>query len=441
MKAVKPPTPVRVPWDLNLFTPNAERRPARKPPPERRWDEMPGKLVDQDVIRSMRPDDLHRDIWPVEKRVGLWERSHEAHLHAREHNAGYPENHGLYLVSGPMGAGKSLWMVAVAYSPWRFQAIPVFSPESAGLLFGYRISLEQMYGFSDILPQGSILVCDELAALSDNYGGGAVRSRTLSAAMTSFRKQGGLLLGASASEWSIAGALKVASEATITPKRVWPKKQIIVAYDDAWNEVYATVNLKPNEMKYPSFCYMKTTGLQVPWERRRVDEDYRRDLEKARQAQSRRARQAAGGDFDLSRWHPISVSSPTPQWAYLSSGLYDTFSRVPISDQYHIDADRMRASSLEGQRLALGSGEPDLAAQVLDFLRWSVSTTLYDEHFRKGSIPWEKLHEGAEFWKPEIFKRMPMAQFQRGVKAVLPEGCTKRLIGIEAILDKVGRVP
>ena len=55
----------------------------------------------------------------------------------------------------------------------------MFSPESAGLLFGYRISLEEMYGFSDILPQGSILICDELAALSDNYGAGAVRSRDI----------------------------------------------------------------------------------------------------------------------------------------------------------------------------------------------------------------------------------------------------------------------
>ena len=424
---------------MNLFTRPQGVEPARKPPPLRRWDEMPGQLVDQDTIRSMQPDDLHRDLWSVEKRVDLWERTHEDHLNAREENAGYPDRHGLYLVSGPMGAGKSLWMVAVAYSAWRNQAIPVFSPESAGLLFGYRISLEDMYGFCDVLPQGSILVCDEVAALADNFGGSAVRSRTLSAAMTSFRKQGGLVLGASAAEWSIAGALKVSAEAIITPKRYWPKTRIIIDYDDHWEPVYKWVSLKPHELECPPFCYMRATGLKVPWERRRMDEDYRHDLAKARMAHTRQGGHRSQAEVDLSRWRPITVASPSPRWAYQSSGLYDTFSRVPISDQYHIDADRMRAASLEGQRQATGPGEPELADSVLDFLRWSVTTTLYDEFFRRGTIPWGDLYDGAGHYKPDVFKRMPMAQFQRGVKAVLPVGCTKRLVQIEAIMGKIGQ--
>ena len=82
----------------------------------------------------------------------------------------------------------------------------------------------------------------------------------------------------------------------------------------------------------------------------------------------------------------------------------------------------MRATSLEGQRRASGPGEPDLAAQVLDFLRWSVSTTLFDDHYRRGTIPWGELHDGAAFYKPDVFKRMPVAQFQRGVRDALPEG-------------------
>ena len=85
----------------------------------------------------------------------------------RENNPGLPPNTGIYLFSALMGEGKSLLMIAFAMLAWMFRAVPVFSSESMGALFGYRLSLPQVYNFPDVMPPGSILLLDEIAALAD----------------------------------------------------------------------------------------------------------------------------------------------------------------------------------------------------------------------------------------------------------------------------------
>ena len=143
---------------LDLFSYTED---APKVPPVRRWDEIDavGRRVDEGVIRSMKADDLRRDIWTPEKRLRHWQAAERLHLKAREEHPGYPQKTGLYIFSAPMGAGKSLTMICIALSAYINLGIPVFSPVSAGLLFGNHISLEQLYQFSDVLPQGAVLVC------------------------------------------------------------------------------------------------------------------------------------------------------------------------------------------------------------------------------------------------------------------------------------------
>ena len=124
---------------------------------------MPGLFLDEDIIRSMREDTLHRDIHAVEARLEAWRLVHEHHLWAREHNPGRPPDTGIYLFKAPMGEGKSHLMLAYAMLAWMFRGVPVFSSESMGALFGYQLRLEEIYNFSDVLPPGSILLVDELA--------------------------------------------------------------------------------------------------------------------------------------------------------------------------------------------------------------------------------------------------------------------------------------
>ncbi len=412
-------------YDLNLF---AHPGQAPKIPPTRRWDEMPGRLVDPDVIRSMTPDDLHRDRWTIEKRIEMWQKIEAQHQRSREKSPGYPVSNGLYILSGPMGSGKSLYAVSVALAAHAKLAIPVFSPVSAGLLFGRHITLEQMYQFPDILPQGSILVCDEIAALADASGTQAMRNRTLGASMTAFRKSQGLVLGASAAEWAIAGNLRVSAEATITPSRYWPKKSVVVGYTSKWEEIRQRVPLKRHELEFPEFCYMTVKGLKVPWDRRRIQEDFEQELRKARAPKHRR-----GPDVDLSRWHPIKVAPPWPQLAYCASALYDTFSRVPVSDQHFIDADRIRAAAYQAE----GAGDSDgltFSARAYDFLQWSLDTNLYDNSLAKGYVEFERLMEGAIAFDAATFKGVQMTAFKRAIQKHLPDACTRRRVEIDGIM-------
>ena len=266
---------------IDLLMDHAKRHPAKKPPPVRHWDAMPGTLVTEDLIRSMREDELHRDIFSTEERARAFRAAQAGHMWARENNAGYPDHHGLYVFSAKMGEGKSLLMESIALAAWMYHAVPVFSPTSAGLLFGYRIELEQLYQVSDVVPQGSIIVLDEVAALADNFGGQAMRSRTLGATMTAFRKEGLLILAGSAAEWNIAPALKIAAEAIVTPKVYRPTKEVVVDYDDHYEPITETYYKRKNELDYPSFCYMKADALVTPWERRRVREDFEHEKWKA----------------------------------------------------------------------------------------------------------------------------------------------------------------
>lgn len=422
-------------YDLDLFVKPGHLDPAPKPFPERRWDAMPGLKVTPDLLREMKPDDLHRDMWSIDKRIEMWEEVEKLHQDARSNNAGIPPETGLYLVSGKMGAGKSLYMASVALNLWAYRAVPVFSPDSSGLCFGYRISLAEMYQFSDILPPGSCLVSDELAALSDNYGGSALRNRTLSSTLTSFRKGGSLLLGASAAEWLINPNLRVACEAMITPRRIWPSKAVQV-WDELGEHKVAHVRMREGELQYPKWAYMALDGLMLPYERRRLWEDYEAALYKVK---LQRRKKVPAHQVDLARFRPISVKPPTPRWAYCTSALYDTFSRVPVTDQHHITADRVREASISQPTGPQASTATAFASQVEAYLRWVINTSLVDEcASRDGWCDFERLRDVAGQFNAS-FRGCPMTKFKKAVTALAPDACTARRVSLRDLQDVFGR--
>ena len=98
--------------------------PSPKPWPDRDWDSMPGELMTEDTIRSMRRDSLHRDIYDEAKRLDGWRAINGYHMWAREHNPGLPPDTGIYLFSAPMGEGKSHLMIAFVMLSWMFRAVP-----------------------------------------------------------------------------------------------------------------------------------------------------------------------------------------------------------------------------------------------------------------------------------------------------------------------------
>ena len=308
-----------------------------------------GELLTPETIRSMRSDPLHRDRYTEAQRLDAWETVNRYHMWDKKHNPGLPPANGIYLFSADMGEGKSHLMLALALLAWMFRAVPVYSSESVGALFGYRLPLAKIYNFADVVEPGSILLVDELAALADAYSGRANRGRTLHNGLTSFRKGENLALTATAAEAHISWQLRIAMKAVIEPRRKMPTKDAVVRYDYAGRPQTKKYYVREHELTYPKFCYLEATAVKSPWIGRWVPEDYRAELAKAR----------TGGNGQQAvdpRWKKESVVVPVPYYMDLAANLYDTFMRVPVSDAFEIGADEMRAET--GGRSSQGRLRP-----------------------------------------------------------------------------------
>jgi hypothetical protein len=310
-----------------------------------------------------------------------------------------------------MGEGKSHLMLCYALLAWMFRAVPVFSSESMGALFGYGIRLDEVYNFSDVLPPGSILLVDELAAIADSMAGQANRGRVLHAGLTSFRKGGNLALTATASEWNISPQLKIAMRAVIEPKRTRPTKRVVTSYDSRGRPKLAQLYLREHELEYPRFCYLKAEGLLAPWVGRRAHEDYRQALH-----ESRNPRRQPGKAMDP-RWKPSKVLTPSPFYMDLASKLYDTHMRVPTSDSHSIDADVMRASAERAR------GETSIPGLIA----WLNQQHILREYQGLENIQLKDLHETAKAYSP-VFERMSRRRFGRELTEEIGEEAVGRTV-------------
>lgn len=381
---------------LDLRTLPAAEAPSAKPWPTRNWDNAPGRFMDLDAIRSMKPDYLKRDDYSTEHRCESWEIVHAYHMWARENNPGLPPKTGFYLFSADQGEGKSHSMIAFALSAWMFRAVPVFSTESMGALFGYRLDLEDIYNFADTLEEfpGSIILIDELAALADVQSNRANRGRVLNAGGASFRKGGNLGLTATAAEHNIDPRLRPFMRGVIKPEKYRPTKTKILKRDYYGRPTkVAKYPLKPNELEFPEYCYLKAKVLEQPWEGRRIFEDYESALYELEQ--QNKAKHARRKQLDP-RWKLDDVAMFSPLFMDLAASMYDTFMRVPTSDPYSIDADRMR------ERMESRKGSRKGITALRRFLEYAEFEGIFSNYSMKDYIEIRDLHTSMGAWNPEF---------------------------------------
>ena len=408
---------------LDLLTPSFKVEPSARPWPKRDWDQMPGRFLGPDVIRSMVADTLHRDVYSERDRLDAWNTVNEMHLWAREHNPGIPNNHGIYLLSAELGGGKSLWAIAAALTAYAHRAVPVFSSESMGALFGWQLPLEDVYRFPDVVAPGSIVLIDEISALADTYSGQANRGRVLHAGMTSFRKGGNLALTATAAESQLAWQLRVAMAAVIEPYVQLPRKKVLRGYSETGTPHFGVMTAREHELRYPKFCYLRARALIQPWQGRRAWEDYRQEQARARARNPRRRGR---------QWRTEEVRCLDPFAYDLAARLYDTFTRVPISDPHHIGAQQMRDATAARRR----GGPRDGGGGVEEVLRWAVQHNVLGQ-YRGGRVPYAALLQAARHFDP-AFEGMKAAVFKRAVREVLGEGTSERAVSLDALSRRYG---
>ena len=316
---------------------------AKSPFPDRDWDAMPGIKQSREQMENMTPDPLHRDKFTLNERLKAFDEVDAWHMWARENNAGIPPTTGIYLVSAGMGAGKTLWATAEAMLLWKYMAVPVF--HNMGILFGYRLSPEEMYQFADLVPPGSVVIIDEIAAVADSYGGNSTRSRTLFSTMTSFRKQGNLCFAMTAAEASVHWQLRTNVKAIIEPQKYWPTKRGIVGKSSTGKKIVGKRPAASDELVAPDFCYLTTFALDAPWEGRRIIEDYRAEVF------------GKGARKKKKNWKTVTMPLRPPLLYMQASQLADTYERVPIGEQFDVGADQMKAVR---QRAAQKGGGGDV---------------------------------------------------------------------------------
>lgn len=420
----------RTPWhpEMNPAPDLMPSAPAPRPWPRRDWDRMPGRLITAADYDKYVPDFMGRDKIGKEKRKAQFELDHQRHLWARENNPGVPPVQGITLFCGRMGRGKTLLATALAHQAWVRQAIPVFS--SMSLLFGYRLTLAEVYASMEILPRGCIVLIDEIAAVSDNQGSNANRTRTLNQSVTAFRKNLAAMWCATANEQGMNPVLKLHTAALVQPRVYTPTKTVrervkrpgsqLTRFEDV------EYSLREHEMPYPPFCYMKADALVDPWQTTgKMDEYY--------------AWKAAGGVAGArgvpNPYHERAFARLYDFEVYWAACQYDTFDAVPITAAHRVDAGDMRMVSERAENRNLTNSMYELVQIAGDRPVRADELLLYLVESGKldpvGKLTYTALASAAA----EMGIRVPARDFQRWCQHNLPGRSTTRSTRAEAIYD------
>lgn len=418
---------------LDLTTPHPKRAMAQKPWPDRDWDAMPGVFLDRKHLQAMEGDPLHRDVYTLPQRLEAWDYVNRWHMWARKHNRGTPPDTSIFFVSADMGQSKSHLMIGIAMLAWMFQAVPVFSVQSVGAMFGYRISYKEMYAFADVLPLGSILIVDEISALMDGYTARANRGRTLNAGMTSFRKGGNLMLTATATEAQTGWQLRSNVKGVIKPRRLHPTREEVLMYDSAGRPLKTrTVPLRKGELKYPEFCYVRAGVIRVPWIGKRVFDDAEREIREANQRRRRSSRHEP-------KYKIEPVNCPAPFYMDLAAKLYDTFESVPVSDAYDIDAEAMREDR-ELRKAGRLSGKE--GGDLEDAVNWAMNNRVFIHYSAGGGVPLDDVLAVMTKYNRHGFRDYNPTRLRRDLLSLYgPDACTKRRVNYGVFngdLERVG---
>ena len=135
-------------------------------------------------IENMRRNS--EDAFSQGQRLDLLERVDELHLRNRDNPDKPKLGWANYMFSGPKGKGKSNMMSMFGLQRW-MAGYYVF--HNAGLLFGYRIGMEDIYNLGTTLPEKSVLIIDEFHQLFASRQTQTIRQQTAMQALDGFRKK------------------------------------------------------------------------------------------------------------------------------------------------------------------------------------------------------------------------------------------------------------
>ena len=169
-------------------------------PPTPPSEELPGDHVTEEMVKEWPQDKFRRSKWKTNgPAVRAWVKLEEEHEKNRHHPIPVDDwmEPGFYAFNSVMGSGNT--SVAAHKAKLHYSAgWPVF--HTGAFKFGNYIKRGELYHFSDALPGGSFIFCDEVHAVFHASTSGANRENTFSDSSTSMRKDKLIFVGATASK-------------------------------------------------------------------------------------------------------------------------------------------------------------------------------------------------------------------------------------------------
>lgn len=319
------------------------------PDPAEEPEELAGIPIEREWVAMAH--DPERDAFSADARVKAWDRLEAVH----EKNKGLklPYSHGVWMLSGDMGSGKTLYAGMLGARQYEL-GMEVFSTTS--FLFGRRIDPVDVYTLAESVPDHSFIFIDEAHALSDRYGENSIRQRTLSNSMAMLRKKGCFVVLASVHEERVAFSLKGLCSSII----------YLVRYTPA-------ARRRGKRMPFPPWCYVRPVLVGPnPFEGKRIADMW--GLPRA-QGTTRRVNRR-----------------PVNPWAlYEAAKVIDTWQKPGIADGILTKADDIK-SRVAGDDENTSSNLQERASEYLGAVANAINAG-YDMEAERPSMEHARLSE------------------------------------------------
>ena len=264
---------------------------------------------------------------------------------------------------------------------------------TAGLLFGYRMNIDQAYAFPRHVTPGAPIFGDEIHTLIERYASNSLRQRTFGQATTAMRKEQITCLGASADSEQVGWEYKRPTEWIMAFRRWYPRKY-----------------------EAPDFCYVEVV-MRGPYPYRRRDPIVEQML-----------------GYDDSQIIEKRFY-PNPQELRKAALLMDSHESIKLGEAYELGSAEMR-ESLAGSKEV--GGDRDERADVFYYIHGLVeSGGIHIENVDK-IMPWATVTEAIKrMFKVEIGARKLRANFD--ALSPLPDMSRPTGLGQKQLIEWIGR--
>ena len=261
-------------------------------------------------IENMRRNS--EDAFSQGQRLDLLERVDELHLRNRDNPDKPKLGWANYMFSGPKGKGKSNMMSMFGLQRW-MAGYYVF--HNAGLLFGYRIGMEDIYNLGTTLPEKSVLIIDEFHQLFASRQTQTIRQQTAMQALDGFRKKQIVVIA-------------VTQQEAETPANFRGEVDYIYTTEDTRRKKAA------NGGYWPQWCCRDLVRVgPKPWRGRSVLENY-------------------GIDLHPRDCHRVNIGVNPALW-WEAAMMQNSFEAVVPGRAFEIKAAKMNESRLASSQLIL----------------------------------------------------------------------------------------